>query len=185
MLLVSLAGAGCDFTEVADLTRPGRVQVFLQYEMPEDYPVQSGDSLFVVTRDFRLSRDTTYAEVYQHPDQYMFRNDSLVSFNLLDRGNENELIQIAHSSVAPLQYDRLSFEMSPLDWVKVTGRRYPLRRAGEGASTFFELEEPITIREDETTQIYLTLSVPEVLYRLADEFVFLARAETISVEGAD
>lgn len=178
------AAVGCDFTEVADLTEPGRVQIFLRYEMPPDYPVQPGDSLFVVTRDFRLYRDTTFADVYQHPDQYMFRNDSLVSVNLLDKSNENGLIQIAHGSVAPLEYDRLVFEMSPQNWVKISGKRYPLRRAGEGASTVFELNEHLPVRDNQTTKIYLTLAVHRVLYRLADEFVFLARADSTAIEGA-
>lgn len=183
-LVLGWAAGGCDFTKVDDLTEPGRVQVFIRYEMPADYPVQPGDSLYVVTRDFRLLRDTTYAEVYQHPDQYMFRNDSLVRVNLLDRSREGELIEIAHSSVAPLEYDRFAFEMSPLDWVTVSGKRYSLRRSGDGASTVFELDAPITIRENETTQIQLTLSVPNMLYRLGDEFVFLARADDVVVEEA-
>lgn len=180
--VLGFAFAGCGLTDVADLTEPGRVQVFIRYEMPADYPVKPGDSLHVVTREFRLLQDTIFAEVYQHPDQYMFSNDSLVTVNMLDRSNEDTPIQIAHSSVAPLEYDHLVFEMSPDETVKIDGRRYPLRRTGEGGGTVVEVERPIVIEERRTTRVFLTFAVHRLLYRLGDEFVFQAHADSVVVE---
>jgi len=170
-------------TKVTDLTEPGLVQVILRYEMPSDYPAQPGDSLVVVTRDFRLYSDTTYAEIFQHPDQFMFSLDSLVSVNLLDISGAGAPVQIAYSPVAPLEYDRLIFEMSPPEWVKINDKTYPLRRTGMGAGTVVEVVEPITVLEGQTTVVHLTIAVHKALYRLGDEFIFLAHADSYSVEG--
>ncbi|MBN2279113.1 MAG: hypothetical protein JXQ65_00880 [Candidatus Marinimicrobia bacterium] len=167
--------ADCEFPTVEEITKPGEIRIWFNYDLGEgtafENIVQENDSLKVICTNFRLYNDTNYTDFYQEPDQFRQDRTKAVIFNLLD--NKQEYVKIAHGSVPPYEYTKLQFQMSPLDTAFVIGgQKYPLTYQGQGAKTMVSIETEFPIAENQITDIYLTYYVNEGIRRLGDKFYF-------------
>ena len=182
-LTVLFTLAGCDLTENDSITEPGRFRIWLSVNKPQNYSVQHGDSLEVSASDFRVFNGENYANVFQHPDQFLPSQDSVVSVNLLKNGLSDKYIQVAYGSLPPEDYDRFLFLLSPSPELILGAKTYPLRSSGDNTKTLIELQESVEIKENKTTNLYIRIDFEKTVYRLLDEFVFDINIEEVRFEN--
>jgi len=174
---------GCSITENNEITEPGIFRVWITVENPQNYPIVDDDNLWVSIRDFRVFKGENYADVFQDPEQFLPSEKSIVSLNLFSKDLPGTYVQVAHGSIAPLNFDKFLFLISPLTELVLNGKEYPLRSKGENTNTLVELERSIVINENRVTDVFIKIDIEKTAFRLLDEFVFDVNLSEVNFEN--
>lgn len=178
----------CKLMEPEPMTPPGRLKVLLEFKN-DRYDLQPGDSLFAQARDFKLFKDSCFADVYQNPKQFLAYNDSIVSFNMLQAAMKDSVIQVAYGSVAPLNYDSLLFQIAPGNQLRLSSQTFPIstdyHHLGVSGqySTIVKIKHPIAIHKNKTTVIKIVFALDKNIFRYLDHFIYSATVDTFFISN--
>lgn len=189
LLLISflLLTNGCEISSPEDVTSSGRVKVNLIFESTGDIKISENDVLLSQARDFKVFNGENYADVFQHPNQFLEYTDSIVTFNLLEATLKDSVVQVAFGSVPPFTYDSLLFQIAPSDFLILESNYYPLTTSYSNLivendfSKVVRIKDRIRVEENKTTTINIHLKVEDLVFRILDDFVFSAVVDTFYV----
>ncbi len=178
----------CQIMEPEPMIPPGRLKVLLEFKNNR-YDLQPGDSLFAQARDFKLFKDSCFADVFQNPKQFLAYNDSVVSFNMLRAAMKDSVIQVAYGSIAPLHYDSLLFQIAPGNQLRLNSRTFPISTdynnlgIANQYSTIVKIKHPISIRKKKTTVIKIVFALDKNIFRYLDHFIYSATVDTFFISN--
>jgi|GEM_PF-3581019 len=182
-LAVGVFLTACGVNNTEELIRPGRLKILLEFTSSA-YKIEKGDSLFLQARDFKVYRDSNFADVFQNPKQFLAYEDSIVSFNMLEAARKDSMVQVAYGSVPPLEYDSLKFLLVPGDVMRLEGNEYPITTdytsLGDNVrfSTVVKISSKIRIQENKNTTLVIRFATERNVFRYLDRFVFAAVVDT-------
>jgi len=177
----------CGINDVERLSNPGRLKILLDFKT-DDYQLLPGDSLYLQARDFKIYKDTNFADVFQNPKQFLAYEDSIVSFNMLEASRKDTLIQVAYGSVPPLEFDSLKFLTAPGETMTLGGNAFPVSTnyssLGGNAdfSTVVKIKDKIKIEENKTTTLIIRFIAEENVFRYLDQFIYSAVVDTFFIQ---
>lgn len=189
-LITFIGFNGCDVSEPDELIQPGRVKIELKYHPAPDYDLDSTDFLFLQASNIKIYKDQFFADVFQHPDQFLEYTDSLRFYNMFWASAFDELTEVAYGSVPPQTYDSLVFQIAPLiNQMGLNYRLYPVVTSYESLpiennfSKVVKIKSPIKVEQNKTTKILVEFRVEENLFRVLDNFVFSAEVDTFYISN--
>jgi hypothetical protein len=187
-LVIVFSNQGCDVMQPEEMIQPGRLKINLIYTSRSS-DIQATDSLFVQARDFKIFKDSTYANVYQNPNQFLPFEDSIVSFNVFEGVFKDSTIQVAYGSIASLTYDSLLFQLAPGQWLRRDNNFYPITTnystlgSDVNFTNIVKISDKIKIRENKTTTLTIKFVLEDNVFRYLDQFVFIADVDTFFISN--
>jgi hypothetical protein len=178
---------GCEISSPEDVIESGRVKVNLIFVSTGDIEISENDVLFTQARDFKVFNGQNFADVFQNPNQFLEYSDSIVTFNLLRAAKKDSVVQVAFGSVPPLTYDSLLFQIAPSNFIVLENNYYPLTTnyndliINNNFSKVIRIKDKIKVEENKTTTINVHLKVEDIVFRILDDFVFSAVADTFYI----
>lgn len=179
--------SSCAVSEPEDVIAPGKLKVELVYSSSFNSQFSNSDFLFAQARDFKIFQDENYADVYQHPNQFLEFADSIVNFNIIRASIRDTAVQVAYGSIPPIEYDSLFFQIAPFEFARLEGQTYPV------STNYFELPiennfskvvkiiSKIKVEENKTTTLKVHFKLEDNLFRILDDFVFSAKVDTFYI----
>lgn len=177
----------CEITSPEDIVQSGRIKVNLIFISSSEINISENDFLITQARDFKVFKDKNFADVFQHPNQFLEYSDSIVTFNLLKAALNKLVIQVAYGSVPPLNYDSLLFQITPSNIIKLENIFYPLTTnynnlvIKNNFTKVVKIKNIIKVEENKTTTINVYFKVEEILFRVLDDFVFSVVVDSYNI----
>ncbi len=183
VLLLLIFVNGCGLNEPEEIIKPARLRIFFKFST-DSYQLTDSDSLYLQAQDFKIYKDTNFADVFQNPNQFIPFRDSIVNFNMLKATLADTMIQVAYGSIPPLNYDSLKFLLAPGNQMRLGNNIYPIStdysqlEGDVQFSTVVKITSKIKTIEDRTVNLIINFKAEDVVFRYLDRFIFNAKVDS-------